>query len=223
MQAFFNGVTNELNGQGRAVNSQPKLLLPGKPFGQSEASKAIANPEAMAESSRSFVSQKCAQCHAEKSKGSFDYLPTAVPASWFRHARFDHSAHRAVNCAECHDIPQPVAKLDQALPYLGDQPGDEVKVHIKGKDTCVNCHAPRSMTFGASGPKTGGARFDCAECHRYHAGDLSLPHGGGAEQLDRGVTDKERFTISQFQSGSRAAVVIPISPLPETPTQGAHP
>ena len=40
-------------------------------------------------------------------------------------------------------------------------------VMLPGIGTCVECHAPLSH-------ERGGARFDCAECHRYHNGDRPL-------------------------------------------------
>ena len=52
----------------------------------------------------SLFKQRCEYCHTLKREG--DALPQvvspAIPPRWLPHARFDHSAHRPVACAECH-------------------------------------------------------------------------------------------------------------------------
>ena len=78
-------------------------------------------------------------------------------------------------CAECHDA------------AAGSETSADVL--IPGQDTCLKCHAPPSSSGG-------GARFDCAECHRYHNGDAPL-QGPGAAAL--GVRD--RLTVPQFLHG----------------------
>lgn len=86
------------------------------------------------------LGQDCKQCHTEESFTSMS-----------RTRRFNHNrtnfplkgAHKAVNCAECHDLNRPVEKLFQ------DQLG------VKTND-CIACHEDvHDNKFGTN----------CAECH----------------------------------------------------------
>jgi Cytochrome c7 and related cytochrome c len=88
-------------------------------------------------------------------------LPVQVPHVWLEHAKFDHSAHRSVNCRDCHAGAYPSDAGVQAGPSTSAP-------MIPGRDTCVRCHGPREE---ASEPARGGARFDCVECHRFHNRD----------------------------------------------------
>jgi hypothetical protein len=131
--------------------------------------------------------QTCGECHeyegaeagvapeASASPVPAAIVPPAVPAVWFPHAIFRHTAHRALACEACHaGARESQAGTDVLLP---------------GIDTCLRCHAP-----GA------GARSDCAECHRYHGGDQPL-HGPGAPGRD----GRREFEIPAFLSGPSKA------------------
>lgn len=139
----------------------------------------------------------CAKCHILKTAAgpttNFalpDVQPANIPQVWFKHARFDHAAHRAVSCAECHaqaffpesSVGQPAGPTDQDV------------VMISGRDICLKCHSPRSQ-IGS----TGGARYDCVECHRYHAADAP-PQGIGADRREMPLP--LRLKIDQFLQGS---------------------
>ena len=67
----------------------------------------------------------------------------AIPAIWFSHSRFQHDAHRMLNCLSCH--PQ-VSRSTQTQEVL-----------IPGRDLCLQCH---NASVGAPAA--------CATCHRYH-------------------------------------------------------
>jgi hypothetical protein len=91
----------------------------------------------------------CRFCHEEKGTSRTpgrlpEYEPTSLPARWQPHARFRHSAHRALRCAVCHPAGGSQRTGDVLMPTL---------------DACVRCHNPRA-----------GARHDCSECHSYHRG-----------------------------------------------------
>jgi hypothetical protein len=80
-------------------------------------------------------------------EGRGDKLPvivkTAMPARWLPYSRFDHRAHRAVACKDCHaDALKSTATQDVLLPSI---------------TVCRECHH-----------ESAGARTACAECHRYH-------------------------------------------------------
>jgi Cytochrome c7 and related cytochrome c len=129
--------------------------------------------------------QTCGECHFYESKPGqvvpTRIMPTSVPEVWFQHARFDHAAHRAVSCRDCH----PQAYSDAA-------PSAKATVMLPGRDVCLACHAP---SIASKDGVRGGARFDCVECHRFHNGDQPL-QGIGAEA--RGIPDAERRSIQEF-------------------------
>jgi hypothetical protein len=96
-------------------------------------------------------------------------LPTRTSTLWLPAARFDHPAHRAVSCAECHKT------WDQAPVVRG---AETEPLNVPGIDSCRRCHAPTAVVNGSP---QGGARHDCIACHRYHmtgrepAADRKLP------------------------------------------------
>lgn len=113
----------------------------------------------------------CAKCHVTESPppaGSSEerfaqavgFAPPQLPERWLKHGLFDHRSHLSwASCQECH----PQAKAAESL---GKPLHDDHQVMIPQIDLCAKCHAPVSThdKFKAS------ARFDCAECHRYHPG-----------------------------------------------------
>ncbi len=109
--------------------------------------------------------------------------PVAIRSLWYENARFNHASHRAVECASCH------AGVEQAA--------DQSKPHMPGIESCTTCHAPAASPGGRS---TGGAGFDCVECHRYHATDVAA-HGLGSP-LRKPVA---ALSIEQFLSGAPPA------------------
>jgi hypothetical protein len=71
-----------------------------------------------------------------------DFLATKMPDRWFQQASFNHQHHRVLNCVECHAAIDSTKTDDVLMPK---------------RDLCAQCHSP-----------AGNARFDCAECHKYH-------------------------------------------------------
>ncbi len=143
--------------------------IPGKPprVTRADATSFIATQLASAET---FLRGRCIQCH------QLDDVPTRarvaavqVPRRWYQHARFDHAAHRASRCEECH-----VAPGEAAANYLasGWKPGerepalDHHDLLIPQRSVCLRCHNDRPPEG-----LRGSARFDCVECHDYHGGD----------------------------------------------------
>ncbi|MFO0967985.1 MAG: hypothetical protein U0793_20700 [Gemmataceae bacterium] len=135
------------------------------------------------------LKKNCALCHEVKQIGGtvtllvwpgideewteWQITPPNVPQVWLKHARFDHMAHRAVDCRECHD--RAYASLpDGALNEKASVVSSDVLV--PAMDNCVKCHAP------ASGGPSGGVRFDCVLCHRYHDGDHPLAGRGATSR-----------------------------------------
>lgn len=114
--------------------------------GEAPAAEAPASwvTTQMAAIEPSLFKQRCEYCHTLKREG--DALPQvvspAIPPRWLPHARFDHSAHRPVACAECHKAAASSETKDVLMPSIA---------------TCRECHQPKA-----------GARTGCVECHRYH-------------------------------------------------------
>lgn len=104
----------------------------------------------------------CAHCHhettdpAKRPGGLPQYALTAIPQRWLAHSTFRHDSHRMLSCLACHEkAAHSTTTADVLLPSIV---------------SCRECHRPQ-----------GGARADCAECHRYHKRDLERtldgPHG----------------------------------------------
>lgn len=107
-------------------------------------------------------------------EGWFGVGTSRIPVVWFGKARFDHAAHRAWSCRECHAeaYPPEVPPAD----VLASSPLDQAKVLIGGMETCVRCHGPRGRD-AVTGRDLGGARTECVECHTYHG---AAPHGSSS-------------------------------------------
>ncbi len=145
----------------------------------------------------------CLECHSY-GQGRTEGIPTRVeptkvPEVWFTHARFDHTAHRAVSCRECH-------AGSYALNEDGTTPNPKASkeaadVLIPAIDNCVQCHAPargRGGLFGLAKPENlSVASSDCTECHRYHDGDR--PHQGFGTPARDGTAER---TIAEFLRGA---------------------
>ena len=130
----------------------------------------------------------CGECHYyEAAPGKVTperVLAPDVPETWFPSARFDHAAHRAVDCRLCHE--------------KADQSATSKDVLLPGIQVCLDCHAPAKGSGGAV--SKGGARFDCVECHRYHHGDGPAE---GVGSRARGAADGRRLNLPEFRAGGR--------------------
>jgi hypothetical protein len=178
--------------------AKPLQPIPGKTPGENLAQRIDDGPGSrlVAAETRLVEKHRCGKCHVFEQQGQDGLMPavepTAVPTVWLKHARFAHSAHRAMQCFDCHDAKHFAWNDETKSTRLGQPP------IIPNRDVCLKCHAPTT----AAG--TAGVRFDCVECHRYHGGDLG-PHGIGAAQ--RGVPPDRRKLLQRMsgQSGSSDA------------------
>jgi hypothetical protein len=143
-----------------------------------------APQEAVPNLSRSSLrgGHQCLKCHdGEPGATAFD-PPKAIvrpnsPAVWLTRGRFDHPAHRAIDCAQCH--------ADKQAAFVS--PAERVvkePLAIPGIDNCRQCHKPA---------KESGVRDSCVDCHRYHAGGSTLHE----------IPAERRLTIQQFLEGAR--------------------
>jgi hypothetical protein len=130
----------------------------------------------------------CGECHSYEGAAANTapqrIVPTQVPEVWFKSAKFDHAAHRAVDCRQCH-----------YKAYTSTRSSD---ILIPGIDNCLQCHSPARTVEGKA---QGGVRFDCTECHRYHHGEQPL-QGIGARARKPAVEFKD---VQEFLSGQSAA------------------
>lgn len=141
----------------------PNLPLPGKTPGNNLAQN-LGDPGLVDSWQKSLFREQCLKCHADESATPAvlaepsDFIKPMLPTRWLKHARFNHRAHESwANCRDCHAGAFATAAVSKP-------PLDDGQVLIPNIDNCVQCHAPQSThaTFRAA------ARFDCAECHRYH-------------------------------------------------------
>jgi hypothetical protein len=98
----------------------------------------------------------CQKCHTV-TDGRVQ--PTETPALWLPAARFDHTAHRMMTCADCH--------TDWSATPLVRGAGPE-PLDVPGIDNCRQCHAPTVAASAGRFGLTAGVRHDCLTCHRYH-------------------------------------------------------
>lgn len=147
-----------------ATRLPPNVPIPGKTPGDNLAQN-LGDPGQVDAWQRSLFRDQCQKCHADESPSPAaltepaDFVSPQLTQRWFAHARFNHRTHAAwANCRDCH-------AAAYATEHAHKPPLDDQRVLVPNIDNCVQCHAPRSshVTFRAA------ARFDCAECHRYHA------------------------------------------------------
>ena len=106
--------------------------------------------------------QGCAKCHDIDSQG---VRPVPDRTVWLPNAKFNHAAHRANACAECH--PGTAA----SFPAAGAKWAEKEPVQIAGVQSCRACHAPAGTPATLADGQTipgGGVKHACTDCHSYH-------------------------------------------------------
>lgn len=137
----------------------------------------------------------CVECHVLKpgagpivnldSLASIEIAPPLMTPVWQEHAFFNHTTHRALNCAACHaDVD--LSRENGDVPLLPDI------------TKCVTCHSPAGTLCGSARS----ASTSCTECHRYHNGDN--PDQGLGARARRGALEQtlERFLGGMPEAGS---------------------
>jgi hypothetical protein len=98
----------------------------------------------------------CAYCHEVKTMANSFNTPVVtkpvMPDRWYVHARFDHSAHKALDCTYCHSL---------AL-----QSTSTAEIMLPDKTSCAECHSAK-----------GGVVATCVTCHSYHNPDTTQGPG----------------------------------------------
>jgi len=124
----------------------------------------------------------CAKCHdgAKTDDNGLVIAKTAIPTIWMKDAKFDHTAHRAMDCRGCH--PGPYEKITgtsrpterEAPNFLSDS-----------LQSCQSCHSPQ-----------GQVRHACTDCHGFHNGDHGLQGRG-----DPVFAPAKRLDLRDFLKG----------------------
>lgn len=123
----------------------------------------------------------CARCHGVSDTPE-DIVGPQIPDRWLTHGEFDHSAHRFVDCLECHRQAGADAKPERFITRDPDALQTKMKwtgrtreVMLPGIETCQRCHARSHRHLVETTHKNefdphiiGGVRFDCMTCHVYH-------------------------------------------------------
>jgi predicted CXXCH cytochrome family protein len=135
----------------------------------------------------------CVECHtlkpaagpivSSRSLSTLEIEPPLMTPVWQKHASFNHTTHRALNCAGCH-----------AGANTSKENGDERL--LPEIIQCLNCHT------SSGSPQTyqsGAASSACTECHRYHNGDH--PEQGPGARARRAAIEQ---TLEQFVSGDQS-------------------
>jgi hypothetical protein len=188
MRPVLAGLANPPTGLSTLSPAAPLQPIPGKTPGANLAQTTEPSSAARVAAAEQALrgEHRCGKCHEF---GGEAVAPTRLPSVWFTHARFDHSSHRAMQCFDCHER-QRLETTSEGKPRLDDR-----RPILPDVDNCRRCHTPTTARGVA------GARHDCAECHRYHGGDLP-PHGRGA--IERGVpVDRNREAMDWITSPPR--------------------
>jgi hypothetical protein len=162
---------------------RPVRKVPGPTTPQEQQAREAIGAQVAAAEKVLFGGAKntCTECHdyrtsdgklvAQPTGGDPSALkiePANIPATWFQHAAFDHAAHRAVSCKECHAGAYPEGQGPQVSDLASAPPStDHRDVLLPGIKTCRQCHAPSHRSEGLA---LGGAGHECTECHTYHDG-----------------------------------------------------
>lgn len=101
-----------------------------------------------------FAKTGCQLCHAVHQKDAtgmesrFEVLPGNPPLRWMPAAKFDHRAHTAVDCQECHAGTKKSADANDIL--------------MPSIQTCQKCHGDARVHHGNK------VESPCISCHSFH-------------------------------------------------------
>ena len=149
-------------------SSRPGRPFPGQPFRaalresqvRTVARQVVAAEQQVLQSVHSVLGREakggCRFCHDVRENDSppgWSIQPPKIPNRWMSHARFEHHAHRFLDCSQCHaGVADSKKTEDVLLPSIAN---------------CQKCHVPGSLVERTDHHVVG-ARSDCVECHVYH-------------------------------------------------------
>ncbi|MBC7852002.1 MAG: hypothetical protein IAF94_01060 [Pirellulaceae bacterium] len=145
----------------------PRRVIPGKSKLEPDPGRQVPSDLVLQQRLTQLRKSKCSQCHSWKPESPGDVQLPGIPVPWLKHARFDHQKHQAptAKCEDCHANANPKTSMGDAYDSGVYDKHESNQILIPNIGKCVECHAPHDPSIG---PKAGTARFDCAECHRYH-------------------------------------------------------
>lgn len=87
----------------------------------------------------------CAYCHdvQKTATGLPEVTPPQTPDRWLGQSHFDHSKHKDMDCATCHQVENSELTSDILMPSIA---------------TCIECHSQQGQVV-----------HSCQTCHGYHA------------------------------------------------------
>ena len=144
---------------------------------QERVERAMADSMRLAQQRLYVGAQTCEKCHhyAERRADNPQYptriSPVSTPTVWMTRARFDHTAHRAVDCQHCHSRAFSAGKADPKSAGGPLAPEYRHPPDLPGVAVCRECHGP-------AGGTRGGVRHGCTDCHTYHHADRGLQGRG---------------------------------------------
>jgi hypothetical protein len=164
---------------------QPSRPLPGK--GPAATKQDIDHRVEMAKETlgltvvdpkKKIVRNQCLKCHEFENPATQRRVKASnIPVVWQTHAKFNHVAHRAMQCIACHEKAYPFEADGKTLKDEKNFSAHNHDVMLPSIATCQKCHAPAGRE---SGQPTGGVRHDCTGCHTYHNGDHAAQGLGAA-------------------------------------------
>lgn len=119
-----------------------------------------ANTQAMKVAQEVFEVRVCVTCHTVRREADdavpWSIAPVRITTHWMPGARFEHAAHAAADCKDCHRAANSHDNRDILMPTLSD---------------CRQCHV------GAT-PEPHKVTSDCSLCHGFHRHpDATMPGG----------------------------------------------
>lgn len=123
-----------------------------------------------------FRYRGCGGCHrvgrdsivADPSQPTWKIQPVRLASRWFPKARFSHTGHQSMQCADCHDAKASEKNAD---------------VLIKGIASCRQCHG--------SNDANGKVASTCIDCHGFHISS-SLTLSGEKREPNKTELDRKR-------------------------------
>ena len=180
-----------------AVKNQPppNSPLPNRTAQQHPQAKTIGDYlQAELNDRVAVLRNQCQVCHVGKTTDGLAVEPVSIANRWLEEAKFNHTAHRSMECEKCHSFDFP--KSLPADPIV-IQASDSAAKLIPHREICLECHRP---VEGSGATAKGGDRFDCIECHRYHEGE---EHGAGVPAAAGNSGQSSRMDRSPQGSGER--------------------
>jgi len=142
-------------------------------------------------------SEGCAKCHDIKDNKVPQVADRTV---WFQAAKFNHLAHRATDCMQCH----PGTKAAPHPDFKAEDNYESPSATILGIALCQSCHAPAGtkvkLPDSSQEIRGGGIRYSCVDCHKYHNGDHGLQGRAAAAMLP---PPNELLTLPEFLNGRK--------------------